>query len=474
MKENVERELKLSVEPGFELPPLPVEVTPKRLRAIYYDTSDLRLARHGVTLRRRSEEGIDRWQLKLPNGDARLELEWEADESAVPGETTWLLTAHLRGRELEPVAELQTLRRAVRLAAHGEPAAEVVHDSVDVLEDNRVVRSFDEVEIEQIRQGSERLIARVEKQLRAAGARTSDGRPKVFRALDLPAPAAPRVPRKAPAVEHLRAYLQRQFAALVASDPAARRGDEEGVHRMRVASRRMRSVLKEAERLLDSSWVQETRDELKWLGGVLGEVRDPDVFSAYVESEVRSLGDAAAEGGTELVALIRSQSKASRGRLMEALDSPRYLSLLDRLDATAESMPVASAHESLRTLLRRAARRTRHKLRRVSPKSAADTELHELRIAAKRARYAGELAETAAGSAARRLAKHAAAVQTILGEHQDAVVAEERLEGLAGAATPAGAFVAGRLAERQRDRRARARAKLARAADRLQRATRKL
>jgi CHAD domain-containing protein len=474
VKETLERELKLSVEPGFELPPLPVETTPKRLRAIYYDTSDLRLARHGVTLRRRSEEGRDRWQLKLPTHEARLELEWEADDSAIPGEITWLLTAHLRGHELGPIAELHTLRRAVRLTAQGEPAADVVHDSVEVLEDNRVVRSFEEVEIEQIGDGAERLIARVEKQLRAAGARSSDGRAKVFQALDLPAPGAPQVPREAPAIEHLRAYLQHQVAALVASDPPTRRSGREGVHRMRVASRRMRSVLKEANRLLDPSWVQQTRDELKWLGGVLGEVRDPDVFSAYVESEVRSLSEAAAGGGTDLVTLIHSQSEASRRRLAEALDSPRYLALLDRLEAVAESLPVTPEHESLRKILRRAARRTRGKLRRASAKSSGDVELHELRIAAKRARYAGELAETVVGSAARRLAKRAAAVQKILGEHQDAVVAEERLEGLVRDATPAGAFVAGRLAGRQRDRRADARAKLPKVANRLERAARKL
>jgi CHAD domain-containing protein len=473
VKETLEREVKLSVQPGFELPPLPVEGTPKHLRAIYYDTSDFRLARHGVTLRRRSEAGSDRWQLKLPTANARLELEWEADESAVPGETMWLLTAYLRGRELVPIAELHTLRRAVLLTAQGQPAAEVVHDSVEVLENDRVVRSFDEVEIEQIGEAAGRLVTRVEKQLREAGARTGDGRAKVFQALDLPAPATPQVSRKAPAIEHLRAYLQHQFAALLASDPSVRRGSQEGVHGMRVASRRMRSVLKDAERLLEPSWIRETRDELKWLGGVLGEVRDADVFCAYVESEARGLSEAAAEGAADLVTLIRSQSEPNRTRLREALDSPRYLALLDRLDATAESMPITSAQESLNSLLRRAARRTRIKLRDVSAESA-DAELHELRIAAKRARYAGELVETVGGSAARRLARRAAAMQKILGEHQDAVVAEERLENLAVDASPAAAFVAGRLAERQQERRACARAKLSRAADRLERAARKL
>jgi CHAD domain-containing protein len=473
VKETLERELKLSVEPGFQLPPLPVETTPKRLRATYYDTSDLRLARHGVTLRRRSEDGRDLWQLKLPADGARLELEWEADESQIPGEITWLLTAYVRGRELQPIAELHTLRRAVRLTAGGEPAAEVVHDSVEVLEGSRVVRSFEEVEIEQIGEGAERLIARVERQLRAAGARTSDGRAKVFQALDLPAPGSPRVARDAPAVEHLRAYLRMQVDALIRSDPPTRRGAVDGVHEMRVATRRMRSALKEAEPLLDPAWVRETRGELKWLGDVLGEVRDADVFVAYVESEVDRLGDAAAQGGADLAELVRSQSGPSRERLAEALDSPRYLSLLDRLEATAESLPVAPERISLRRLVRRAARRVRRKLRAISA-SSSDGDLHALRIAAKRTRYAGELAEAGLGQPARRLAKRGAAVQKILGEHQDAVVAEERLAGLASAASPAAAFVAGRLAERQRDRRAAARAKLPKAAQRLERAARKL
>ena len=66
MKEELERELKLSVAPGFVLPPLAVDVERRDLRATYHDTPDHRLARRGVTLRRRSEDGHDFWQLKLP------------------------------------------------------------------------------------------------------------------------------------------------------------------------------------------------------------------------------------------------------------------------------------------------------------------------------------------------------------------------------------------------------------------------
>ena len=101
---------------------------------------------------------------------------------------------------------------------------------------------------------------------------------------------------------------------------------------MRVATRRMRSALKEAGRLLDPGWVAETRGELKWLADLLGEVRDSDVFAGYVEQRVAQLGEDAAEGGADLAALIRERSQPSRARLAAELESPRYLALLDRLE----------------------------------------------------------------------------------------------------------------------------------------------
>jgi CHAD domain-containing protein len=463
VKETLEHEVKLSVGPDFTLPALPVEATPRHLRATYYDSEDLRLARHGVTLRRRNEDGRDLWQLKLRSGNDRLELEEPANGPEVPGDFTRLVTAYARGAELRPVAELHTLRRALRVTEDGKPSAEVVHDTVDVHNGDRIVRSFAEVEIEQIADGAERLVERLAKQLRAVGARRSDDRPKLFQALDLPARARPKLKRGAPAIEHLRAYLVEQVDALLEYDPAVRRDSPEGVHGMRVATRRMRSALKEGSRLLDPGWVSELRGELKWLAGLLGEVRDADVFAAYVDRRVAQLGDDAAVGGADLAALIRERSQPSRARLVAELESPRYLALLDRLDAIETALPVARSCETMKRMLRRAARRARRNLRRISPASS-DAELHHARIAAKRARYAAELAATASGRAAERLARRAKAIQTLLGDHQDSVVAEARLHDLAGEASPAAAFVAGRIAERERDRREADRAKLPRKA----------
>jgi CHAD domain-containing protein len=459
MKETMERERKLSVDDDFTLPPLQVDTTPKQLRAMYYDTDDQRLARYGVTLRRRFEDGRPLWQLKLPTDGDRLEIEHESASPQVPDELASLVTAFVRGRELVPLAELHTLRRAVRVSSAGRAVAEVVHDIVQVHEDGHFVRSFSEVEIEQLEDGSEADLERLEHYLLESGARPGDGRPKVFQALDLPAPGTEPVKRGAPAIDHFAEYLQAQLDALVMGDPMTRRGDVEGVHGMRVATRRMRSALKEGKKLLDPDWVVETRAELRWLGRVLGEVRDYDVFSHYVHKQVADLGAESAAGGAELERMIQERSQPARERLAETLDSQRYIALLDRLEVVYDGLPVSTSEVTLEKLVQKGAWRARRALHGVTA-SSSDPELHEVRLAAKRARYAAELATRAVGRGARKLARRVADLQGLLGDHQDTVVAEERLLEIGPHGSPAAAFVAGRLLERERARRGDARAKL--------------
>ena len=80
MKATLERELKLGAGSRFRLPALPGEpLAPRTLTNIYLDTPDHRLAVAGVTLRRRVEGRKSLWQLKLPQGKARLELELPGD-----------------------------------------------------------------------------------------------------------------------------------------------------------------------------------------------------------------------------------------------------------------------------------------------------------------------------------------------------------------------------------------------------------
>jgi inorganic triphosphatase YgiF len=115
MRSTVERELKLGA--GAEFAGIPFEgreLPEEVLTSTYFDTDDLRLAEGRITLRRRTAESREpAWQLKLPTGGDRLELEWPAPTEAVPAEVRDLLTALTRGTPLSAVATLRTRRSGV-------------------------------------------------------------------------------------------------------------------------------------------------------------------------------------------------------------------------------------------------------------------------------------------------------------------------------------------------------------------------
>jgi CHAD domain-containing protein len=128
---------------------------------------------------------------------------------------------------------------------------------------------------------------------------------------------------------------------------------------------------------------------------------------------------------------------------------------------------------SLRNLAQSEFGRLRKAAGKIRP-SASDQELHRLRILGKRARYTAELAETEIGEPAQQAVERAKHFQDVLGTHQDAIVAEARLrELLADLESSGAAFAAGRLVERERERRREARAALPKAWRKLDRAAAK-
>ena len=146
---------------------------------------------------------------------------------------------------------------------------------------------------------------------------------------------------------------------------------------------------------------------------------------------------------------------------MKALDDDRYFALLDRLEEIIAQPPVTDADVSLRDLAAREFKKLRKTVDAL-PETPSDADLHQVRIRAKRARYAAELAAPVVGRPAERFVDKAKRLQDILGEHQDAVVAEGRLRELFdGVRGRRAGFVAGRLVERQRARRLAARADFA-------------
>lgn len=282
-----------------------------------------------------------------------------------------------------------------------------------------------------------------------------------------------------PAAAHLRVAVGRLLRVLLAHEPAASSGhDPEAVHQMRVSTRRLRSVLKLSGPLLGPR-AQDVRAELGWLAALLGDVRDDDVLIARVQEIAREFAARDRDAAGELLSVLVAERGTARGRLTKALSSARYARLLRSLAQLTEADSAASDVPGKALL-----RRLRKPYRRLTetaaalPAEPADDELHALRIRGKRLRYTAELARTAAAKQDRKRLKKligaAKDLQRVLGEHQDAVLAAERMHALAATRGGEVGFVAGRIAERELARRARPRADWPAAVARIDAAARKL
>jgi CHAD domain-containing protein len=271
----------------------------------------------------------------------------------------------------------------------------------------------------------------------------------------LPGPPASRDP----GALRLRAMLEAQRTALLAHDPGTRLGeDPENLHQHRVAARRTRAFLRATRTYLDPAWERTAAQALRTLGEATGPVRDLDVLLEHVRGELAALAPEDSEAGAGVVARLDAVRAAARRRLAEALDGEAYrlvltrLSFPPRLAENADDVPLGR-------IARGEFRRLAKKVERLG-KQPGEHEIHGLRISLKRARYATELSAPE-GKAAQRFLADARVLQDLLGEHQDAVVAERLLRtATVEDERTAAAFVAGRIAERQSSRRARVRERL--------------
>jgi CHAD domain-containing protein len=481
-----ETEQKYECDAGIVLPPLQglpgvatvSEPEAETLVAEYYDSEDLRLLLAGVTLRRREGGPDEGWHLKLPDdaaaragparemstrGEIRMSLargdrdrldrrpagngDSPAGRDPVPAELARLVRVHTRGGLLRPVARIETRRRRTTLRnVQGQSLAEIAVDQVAArtLGGATAVVRWNEVEAE-LTGASPRLARAVCDRLRRSGLRPAGHYAKLERVLAVSplasAGGGPRAGRwtgtgrrlspRSPAGEVVLAYLDAHAARLVALDPAVRRDAPDAIHQMRVTTRRLRAALQAFPMVLPPTATSHLRDELKWLGTVLGTARDTEVlaeaFSAMLAATPTELviGPVAAT----VTAHFAPRAAAARDAVLVALDSPRYFTLLDELERLLADPPAAAeatapASEVLPHAVGRAYRRTRRRMRqawRMQPGPDRDALLHEGRKAAKRVRYAAEAARPAVGKKARSLARRMKAIQSILGDHHDAV-----------------------------------------------------
>jgi CHAD domain-containing protein len=456
MAGKVEMERKYETPDDFELPDLTTvpgvdsagEPETMNLDAVYYDCADLRLARRGVTVRRRRGGHDAGWHIKRPAGAYRTESQFPPTGSTkVPEAVATELRALTRGTPLVQVARIHTTRRETSLRdTEGTVLAQIAQDDVQAqrLLDPPAERRWRELEVE-IVAGEPDLLDKIGDVLAAAGVRPASSASKLAQAVGDDANRdKPDDNDATPAGAALTGYLREQRDALLGNDPLARAGDVDGVHDMRVATRRLRSTLSTFRRHLGDT--EALRGELKWLADLLGAVRDRDVLGDLI------LADAADDLVRDRVRRhLESNQDTARHELAAGLDSARYFALLDAVDALVDrpAAPIAAG-----ALLDRTQNRLMKAGRMLEDADGDDVALHEARKAYKKARYAVEAVHVLDGQAAQRLVKRLKAMQDALGQHQDAVIAAALVEEIGGEAHRDGenAFPYGQLHARMRAR----------------------
>ena len=259
--------------------------------------------------------------------------------------------------------------------------------------------------------------------------------------------AMPAIKPKYPAAELIRSALKGAIARLLAADPEARRGEPEGVHRLRTSTRRLRSELRTVSDLVDRQWGEHLEQELKWLAAVLGSVRDLDILCQRLHlaaPAVAGNGRASAspcDTGQDdtlapLVLTLRERHSQNSRALREALQGERYRNLLASLAAAIESPDsqgrcVGAVPEGITPSCRGSLAETEEGRTRPRggqsrcglPPGPQTRQAH---------RYAAELIAPALGSRtakdAKRFIRLTTQLQDILGEHQDAIVAATELQ----------------------------------------------
>ncbi len=227
-----------------------------------------------------------------------------------------------------------------------------------------------------------------------------------------------------------RLYLQ--VGAMTELAGLVREGSGDGVHKMRVATRRLRSAMRSFAPLFDGHAVDEPEGELQWLGGHLGRARDIEVLRRRLDVQFRDLPPDAVLGSvhTRIEQRLGAEYADARSAVLDALDGERYHALRLHLEQVVADPPFSdvageAARGVLRPILRHEIRRLRHAVAAAVEEARPgqrDVAFHRARKTAKRVRYAAETVQVVFERDAKHCAETMEHFQQILGERQDAVV----------------------------------------------------
>jgi triphosphatase len=442
-----------------------------RLDSTYFDTSDHALARRGLTLRVREQEGqfVQTVKATARNGTAGLARgEWQDAVTSVrpdprAPESGRFLDPEIVGR-LIPLFRTEIDRRTIELSTAPGTCIEAAIDRGHVCAPARdTSEPIREIELE-LKSGPATALYDVALDLLALAPVRLERRSKAERGYRLTARAAPAASVHGAAVDldpqlsgddALRRIGSACLDQILANEAAVLAGVAEGVHQMRVAVRRLRAILAGFGRLLPADQRRSASQELRWLGDVLGPARNLDVFeSALLDPALRALGEP--DGSAALNEAAERRRKLAYANAAKAIRSTRYTALMLRQlrwfdgcgwregAASADlRQPIASLAAGILDRRRRAAKRRSKGFAKQSPQ-----QRHSLRIALKKLRYATEmLAGLWAADDVGRFIKRLKLLQDDLGDANDllvghAIVAElTKRNSAAGAIADAGAIM---------------------------------
>jgi len=460
---NEETELKLRVPEGavtsLRRSPVLTALRQRRgsrrqLFTVYYDTPSLALAKKGMTLRvrhigRRKVQGV-----KLADGGSggailqrpEVENEIEGDRpdiGLIADENVRKLISEAAGSESLAPAFVSEFGRTTWPVRLGDSDIEVALDVGEIRAGENGAVPISEVELELKSGRPDKLI-----ELALALGRTVpisiERRSKAERGFAL-VTGLPATPVRATPVELDPETSQRDafltlarncMAHLGGNEAAVRAGNPEGIHQMRVAARRLRALLACFRDLLATRVAEEFKTELRWLMKALGPARDLDVFIA---DTLDPLAERLPEHKAlrELSAIARKAADRARSEAQAAIAMPRYAQFLLTVDlrlgngdwiagnAEVDASVSSVAHANLR-------RRGRRLLKIGGDHQALEIEqLHQIRIAAKKMRYACEFFRSLySRKMVRRYLKRLGALQDRLGTLNDAVAGRRLLDHL--------------------------------------------
>jgi len=431
----------------------------------YFDTPDFRLRDARMALRIR-KIGTRRIQtLKLPSeaakgsGDqdgAQHHLEFESEVSgdspnleAIDDEAARAFFAEGGlGARLEPVFTTEIERKTLPLLM-ADSRIELALDHGTIQANGRQL-AICEAELELLSGQPARLyeIALllnetlpliIERETKAArGYRLYDGQPpQAVTAIK------PKLSEDMSLAEGFAVAARACLAQMRGNEAAVLRGeDPEGVHQLRVAVRRFRALLSLFKDYLDGEAMGFLAEELRWLQGALGDARDLDVFLAETLAPLQRRLPAE-EGLRSLAVTAAGLRDEAYGAAGAALTSPRYTHFLLRvhlwlLNGAWMVSDGAGGHDpARRTLLLHASQLIEKRVRKLKKlgrrhEMLSETEMHEVRIAAKKLRYGIDFFRDLYDlKAVKGYLAHLKGLQDLLGVLNDAVIGERMLEMIA-------------------------------------------